>query len=72
LSLVYPSAFGYTVPHLQDCFSQAEAYICPPQTDLDGNPLRQEATLIQSRQDIILSGTTKKGVIVSPFCKGTV
>ena len=33
LSLVYPSAFGYTVPHLQERFGQAVAYICPLQTD---------------------------------------
>ena len=42
LSLVYSSAFGYTVPHLQECFGQAVAYIRPLQTDLDESPLKQE------------------------------
>lgn len=35
LSLVYPSAFRYTVPHLRERFGQAVAYIHPLQTDLD-------------------------------------
>lgn len=50
LSLVYPSAFGYTVPHLRERFGQAVAYIRPLQTDLDESPLKQEVTLLQSTQ----------------------
>lgn len=45
LSLVYPSAFGYTVPHLRERFGQAVAYIRPLQTDLDECPLKQEVGL---------------------------
>lgn len=48
LSVVYPSAFGYTVPHLWKRFGQAVAYIRPLQTDLDESPLKQEVTLMQS------------------------
>lgn len=48
LSLVYPSAFGYTVPHLWERFGQAVAYLLPLQTDLDESPLKQEVTLMQS------------------------
>ena len=46
LSLVYPGAFGYTVPHLRERLGQAVAYIRPLQADLDENPLKQEVTLI--------------------------
>lgn len=42
LYLVYPSAFGYTVPHLRERFGQAVAYIRPLQTHLDESPLKQE------------------------------
>ena len=48
MSLVYPSAFGYTVPHLWERFGQAVAYLLPLQTDLDESPLKQEVTLMQS------------------------
>lgn len=48
LSLVYPSAFGYTGPHLRERFGQAVAYIRPLKTDLEESPLKQEVTLMQS------------------------
>lgn len=50
MSLVYPSAFGYTVPHLRERFGQAVAYIRPLQTDLDECPLKQEVINIHAVQ----------------------
>ena len=78
LSLVYPSAFGYTVPHLRERFGQAVAYTRPLQADLDESPLKQEVINTRAVQAnayylaIILSSTTEKCVLVSPFAKAPV